>query len=120
MKYAFIKRHHETFTETRMCHMMGVSQSAYYDWLKRPESARSLDDRRLSEKVKTIHKQSREIYGARRIIPCRFSWRRIEVFFVSRICRIVLRYAGIKRGVHSWKISTSLPPEIFETDQAIS
>ena len=50
-----------------MCALFGVSQSAYYDWLKRPESQRSLEDRRLSKKIKQSHKASREIYGARRI-----------------------------------------------------
>ncbi len=59
MKYAFIERHHETFTVTRMCNLMDISQSAYYDWLKRPESARSLEDRHLSEKVKESHEKSR-------------------------------------------------------------
>lgn len=47
--------------------MMDVSQSAYYDWLKRPESARSLEDKRMGEKVRQFHKKSRGIYGARRI-----------------------------------------------------
>jgi transposase InsO family protein len=47
--------------------MMEISQSAYYDWLKRPESARSLEDRRQGEKIKKIHEKSRETYGARRI-----------------------------------------------------
>jgi len=47
--------------------MMDVSPSAYYDWLKRPESDRSLEDKQLGEKVKKIHKKSRETYGTRRI-----------------------------------------------------
>ncbi len=67
MKYAFINRNQERFTVTRMCNVMDVSQSAYYDWLKRPESARSLEDKRQGEIVKKIHKKSRETYGARRI-----------------------------------------------------
>ena len=67
MKYAFIQRNQEEFTVTRMCRLMGVSPSAYYDWLTRPQSARSLEDVRLGEQVKSIHKQSRETYGARRI-----------------------------------------------------
>jgi len=67
VRYDFIERNQVTFTVTRMCAMMDVSQSAYYDWLKRPESARSLEDRRLGEKAKEIHKKSRETYGARRI-----------------------------------------------------
>jgi len=68
VKYAFIERHQTTFTVTRMCDMMEVSCSAFYDWLKRPESARSLEDRRLSEKVKKSHEKSRKTYGARRIV----------------------------------------------------
>ena len=52
MKYAFIKEHQDVYTVTRMCELFGVSQSAYYDWLKRPESQRSAEDRRLSEKIK--------------------------------------------------------------------
>lgn len=71
MKYAFIERHQEIFTVTRMCNLMHVSQSAYYDWLKRPESHRSMEDRRLGEKVnkshEKSHEKSRETYGARRI-----------------------------------------------------
>lgn len=68
MKYAFIEHHQATFTVTRMCDMMEVSCSAFYDWLKRSESAHSLEDRRLSEKVKKSHQKSRETYGARRIV----------------------------------------------------
>ena len=67
MKYAFIKAHQEVFAVTRMCELFSVSQSAYYDWLTRPESQRSEEDRRLSEKVKQSHEASREVYGARRI-----------------------------------------------------
>lgn len=67
MKYAFIQCHQETFTVTRMCALMDVSQSAYYDWLKRPDSARRREDRRLGEKVKQSHEKSRKTYGARRI-----------------------------------------------------
>lgn len=47
--------------------MMDISQSAYYDWLKRPESARSLEDKRMGEKARQFHKKSRGTYGARRI-----------------------------------------------------
>jgi len=68
VKYAFIEHHQATFTVTRMCDMMEVSCSAFYDWLKRSESAHSLEDRRLSEKVKKSHQKSRETYGARRIV----------------------------------------------------
>ena len=67
MKYAFIKSHRTTFSVNLMCNVMEVTRSAFYDWLNRPESVRSREDRQLGEKVKKIHDKSREIYGARRI-----------------------------------------------------
>lgn len=67
MKYAFIKEHKREFAVTRMCQILGVSQSAYYDWLTRPESQRSVEDRRLCGKIKRSHEVSRGVYGARRI-----------------------------------------------------
>jgi transposase InsO family protein len=51
-----------------MCQLLDVSQSAYYDWLKRPESARSLEDKRLGEKVRESYEKSRKTYGTRRIV----------------------------------------------------
>ena len=67
MKYAFIQSQHDIFSVSRMCKILEVSRSAYYDWLTRPESARSREEKRLGEKVREIHSNSREIYGARRI-----------------------------------------------------
>jgi len=52
---------------TLMCHLLEVSRSAYYDWLSRPESQHSKEDRRLGARVKALHKESRETYGATRI-----------------------------------------------------
>ncbi len=46
MKHAFINRNQERFIVTRMCNVMGISQSTCYDWLKR---ARSLEDKRQEE-----------------------------------------------------------------------
>jgi putative transposase len=54
VKYAFIKDNQRTFSVTRMCDLMEVSPSAYYDWLKRPESRRILEDRRLALTLREI------------------------------------------------------------------
>jgi len=67
VKYAFIKSHRTTFSVSLMCKVMEVTRSAFYDWLNRPESARSREDRQLGKKVKKIHEKSRETYGTRRI-----------------------------------------------------
>ncbi len=50
-----------------MCRVLGVSRSGYYAWLKREPCARSIEDVRLSERIKTIHEQSRGTYGAPRV-----------------------------------------------------
>ncbi len=68
MRYAFIQRYRETFAYlSRMCAVMRVSRSGYYEWCNRPESHRDREDRRLGEKVETFHNDSRRTYGQRRI-----------------------------------------------------
>jgi putative transposase len=51
----------------RMCRVLGVSKSGYYCWLSRPPSLRALDDEVMTEKIVSIHAQSRQTYGYRRI-----------------------------------------------------
>ena len=50
-----------------MCRVLGVSTSGYYAWRKRPPSRRTQQNQRLSERIRAIHAQSRQTYGARRI-----------------------------------------------------
>jgi transposase InsO family protein len=49
------------------CGVLGVSVSGYYDWRKRPLSARSLRDAWLVELIEQIFAGSRGTYGARRV-----------------------------------------------------
>lgn len=44
-----------------------MSTSGYYDWLERPESRRSQENRSLTEKIRHYHQQSRKIYGSPKI-----------------------------------------------------
>ena len=50
-----------------MCRVMSVSSTGYYEWLSRPESKRSQEDRALKAEIKIIHDNSRRTYGERRI-----------------------------------------------------
>lgn len=50
-----------------MCQVFKVSRSAYYDWLKRPESNRKKDDNKILIEIKRVHKESYETYGIRRV-----------------------------------------------------
>ncbi len=67
MKYAFIREHSEARKITRLCELLEVSSSGYYDWFDRPESNRSCENSALTEKIKRFHQQSNEIYGSPKI-----------------------------------------------------
>ena len=67
MKYAFIREHKQIYKLTRLCELLDVSSSGYYDWLDRPESNRSRENKLLTVKIRRSHQQSNKIYGSPRI-----------------------------------------------------
>lgn len=67
MKYAFIRTHCKEYPLVRLCSVLDVSISGYHDWLNRPESARSLENKRLTAKIERFHRQSNDIYGSPKI-----------------------------------------------------
>jgi putative transposase len=50
-----------------MCRVLGVSRSGFHAWQSRLPSARALEDERLSERIRQIHKDNRRVYGSPRI-----------------------------------------------------
>lgn len=50
-----------------LCRLLGVSRSGYYAWRRRLPSERARFDGVLSEKIETIHRNSRATYGAPRV-----------------------------------------------------
>jgi len=50
-----------------MCHFLSVSRSSYYEWLKPSKCNRQKEDEELIEMIKQIFKESRGLYGTRRI-----------------------------------------------------
>lgn len=64
MKYAFMQTHREEFELKRMCRVLRVSRSGYYDWARRKESKRSRQDCVLLGEIRRIHQQTKEAYGA--------------------------------------------------------
>lgn len=67
MRYAFVAQHANRFQITRLCSVLGVSRRGYYDWLNRPESARSISDRALLIEIRRVFLEYRQAYGAPRI-----------------------------------------------------
>ena len=67
MKYAFIRKHKQTYQLTRLFDLLGVSSSGYYDWVDRPESKRARENKELTERIRRSHQQSNKVYGSPRI-----------------------------------------------------
>jgi putative transposase len=49
------------------CELLGVSTSGFYAWASRAPSDRTLSDAWLVEKIKTVHRENRGVYGSRRV-----------------------------------------------------
>ncbi len=62
-----MKKYEKELSVEKMAEVLGVSRSGYYDFLKRGESIRAKENKRLKAKIKDIHQKSREIYGGPRI-----------------------------------------------------
>lgn len=67
MKYAFIKDEQQHHSVQRLCRILNVSRSGYYDWLDRQPSPRALANQALLGKLKTLYQQHKGRYGSPRI-----------------------------------------------------
>lgn len=63
----FIRDHREEFPISLMCEVIGVSRGGYYSWLRRPESKRGIEDRKLKIEIRSIHAESKRIYGSPKV-----------------------------------------------------
>ena len=84
MKFSFIHAEKASFPVAAMCRVLGVTRQGYYAFVKRPPSARALEEDRLRERLKELHVESRQTYGSPRMLRAlraegvRVSKRRIE------------------------------------------
>jgi len=67
VKYAFIKNQRRWHAITRLCSVLNVSTSGYYEWLDRPPCATERMNKRLLSKIRCFHQSSRQTYGSPRI-----------------------------------------------------
>jgi len=67
LRYQFIDTVKKAYPLTLLCQVMRVSRSGFYSWKNRGKSLRQREQERLIPKVKAIHRQTRQSYGARRI-----------------------------------------------------
>jgi putative transposase len=51
----------------RLCKLLKVSRSGYYDYLERGDSCRSSDEMALITRAREIHRQNKGVYGSTRM-----------------------------------------------------
>lgn len=67
MRFRFIDEAKKEFPASRLCHVMGVSQSGYYSWKHRAASRRQRDDLVMLAHLRTAWSLSNETYGSPRM-----------------------------------------------------
>jgi len=64
VKFDFIRDHRGTFDIDVMCATFSVTSAGFYAWLGRPDSARTLRARELSEQIRILHAETKGVYGS--------------------------------------------------------
>ena len=62
--YEFITAHRSRYSVQRMCRVLEVAPSGYYEWLQQPISSRAQEDARLLRLIRASFTASQGIYGA--------------------------------------------------------
>jgi putative transposase len=106
---AFIEEHGACFGVEPICRALDVSASAYYERASGRRSQRAVEDERLLERIRELHRKNFEAYGSRRMWKAllRDGW----LVGRSRVER-VMRANGIqgaKRRGRPWRTTTADP-----------
>jgi putative transposase len=67
MKYQFIEQYKHEFPIVVMCDVLGVSESGFYAWRKRPASQRTREDAQLTQAIRQVFLTHQGRYGSPRI-----------------------------------------------------
>jgi putative transposase len=65
--FGFIAAKRTEHSVKTMCRVLEVSRSGFHAWAKRAPSPRALKDARLTERIRQIHAEHRQVYGSPRI-----------------------------------------------------
>lgn len=97
MKFAFVHAHTRVFGVRDMCRVLEVSASGYYRWRRDPVGRRGVKRAELAAAIRSVHEQSRRVYGSPRV-------HRALVALGRRVCRNtvarVMKTHGIKARTH--------------------
>ena len=84
-----------------MCAVLQVSRSGYYAWRRRPDSRRAQANRTLVERMRQLHAQTKERYGAVKL------WRALSALGVAcgrhRVARLRRLHGVVARRVRRFR-----------------
>jgi putative transposase len=126
MKYPFISENRGRFKVGRMCNVLNVSRSGYYAWRKRPESQRSMENRKLTTQIKVIHMDKyKKAYGSPRIhkelkengFPC--SQNRVARVMREEGIRAIVprKYRATTNSKHKYPVAPNLLKQDFDVKE---
>ncbi len=118
IRYRAVDELRADYPVVRLCRLMEVSRSGFYDWLTRPPSARELVDRQLLPVIIDIHIGSRWTYGAPRILgQMRLRGHMIGKHRVARLMRRadLIGVHGRKKGKRR-KVDAAPAPDLLQRD----
>ena len=104
MKYAFVEKNRRQYGVPALCEALQVSRSGYYAARHRGSSARLQRQADLTARIRTIHKASRESYGAPRVhvelqaqdVPC----------CRNTVARLMRRAEIVPKAIRRFRITT--------------
>ena len=74
MRFAFIARHKAVWQIRQLCSALQVTRGGFYEWLKRPQSARAVENDQLLAQIQTSFEQSDSTYGSIRVTRDLHEW----------------------------------------------
>jgi len=115
-----------------MCQLLDVSTAGFYAWLRRPPSARLLEDNLLIERIRNVHAQSRYTHGSPRVHAALkrtggiIGRRRVERLMrlegiSARSANVYKQRPGLKRflasiGSHAHLVDNTKPDRVWVGD----
>jgi len=118
MIFTFIAEKKAEHSISIMCRVLEVSRSGYHAWARRPPSARTVQDARLTARIRELFKLRRDVYGSPRI------WSDLvfddgEKLGRKRVERL-MREAGLSALMaKKWKATTVRVPGVRVVDDLL-
>ena len=105
MRYAFIEAHRAVWPIVIQCRVLAVSRSGYYQWRRRPVSARTQRRASLMAEIRKLHVGHRQSYGSPRVF--RELRAQGEVVNEKTVAK-VMREAGIRaKSDRKFRVTTT-------------